>query len=128
MTQSAFTYTYGTGRLRGIKHEIGVRHDPDVNDVESFAAVLFFTMRDGRRVEIAKVDDSEHDDANADVHIDRYYREVGADVKDFDPDADIENWVDAEDYLRENWKWFARTYLQNHGEGPRADGANVGAD
>lgn len=127
MTQSRFTYTYGTGRLRGTKFEVGVRHDPTIDDVESFAAVLFFTMSGGRRVEIAKVDDSEHD-ADAVVHVDRYYREIGAEIKDFAPDEDVDDWVDAEDYLRENWKRFASTYVRNHGVEPRADGVNVGSN
>lgn len=128
MTQSEFTYTYEAGRLRGVKHETGVRHDPDIDDVESFAAVLFFTMRDGRRVEIAKVDDSPHDDTGADVHVDRYDRALGAEIKDFDPDADIDGWEDAEEYLLENWEAFANRYYRTHGEGPRDDGVNVGSD
>lgn len=125
MAQSTFTYTYSPGTPRGTKYEIGVRHDPHIDDVESFAAVLFFSLRDGRRVEVAKVDDSEHGEV-ADVHVDCYYREEGAEIKDFNPDADIGGWEDAEDYLVENWEAFANRYFRNHGEHPRDDGANIG--
>lgn len=127
MAQSKFSYTYGRGTLRGTKHEIGVRHDPDINNVESFAAILFFSLSDGRRVEIVKIDDSDHDGVD-DIHIDRYYREIGADIKDFDRDAEIHGWEGAEAYLNENWEWFANKYFENHGQTPRSDGANIGAN
>ena len=122
MSQSSFTYKYSTGERRGIKYEIGVRHDPSMNNVDSFAAILFFTLKDGTRVEVAKVDDSAHDGEN-DIHVDRYYREVGTGVKDFDPD--IDDWMEAEDHLIANWESFVDTYYQNHGEEPRNDEKNI---
>ena len=64
---------------------------------------------------------------NEDAHIDRYYRELKADVKDFDPDEEIDKWVDAEDYIKDDWKEFADRYFRNHGEEPRADRVNVGS-
>ena len=127
MTQSTFTYKYSVGSRRGTKYEIGVRHDPNMNEVESFAVILFFSLEDGTRVEVIKIDDSEHDGVNEDAHVDRYYRELEADVKDFDPDEDIDKWVDAEDYVKDDWKEFADRYFRNHGGGPRADRVNVGS-
>jgi hypothetical protein len=96
-----------------------------MNEVESFAVILFFSLGDGTRVEVIKIDDSEHDGVNEDAHIDRYYRELGADVKDFDPDVDIDKWIDAEDYVKDDWKEFADRYFRNHGGKPRADRVNV---
>jgi hypothetical protein len=122
MNQSEFTYDYPLDKRREIEYSIGVRHDPSMNNVESFAAVLFFNLRDGTCVEVAKVDNSQHD-GEADIHIDRYYREVGANIKQFDPD--IEGWEDAEAYLIDNWKELADRYYENHGGEPRADGANI---
>lgn len=122
MSQSDFTYRLAAGERRGIKYLIGVRHDPSINNVDSFAAILFFPLDDGTRIEVAKIDDSAHD-GERDIHIDRYYREIGADVKDFDPD--IEDWMDAEEYLRENWERLVDTYFQNHGAIPRMDAKNI---
>ena len=42
-----------------------------MNEVESFAVILFFSLEDGTRVEVIKIDDSEHDGVNEDAHIDR---------------------------------------------------------
>lgn len=117
MAQSEFTYIYEQGRLRGTVFQIGARLTPSANNIESFAVILFFELTDGTRVEVAKIDDSEHDDG--DIHIDRYYREADADVKDFD--VDVNDAWEAEDYLREHWKHFARTFLETHGKQPRGD-------
>ena len=122
MNQSEFTYDYPVGERRSIEYRIGVRHDPSINNVESFAAILFFNLRDGSRVEVAKVDDSQHEGED-DIHIDRYYRADGARVQQFD--TDIEEWEDAEEYLKENWRNLADRYYDNHGGEPRADGANI---
>ncbi|WP_157969622.1 DUF7718 family protein [Haloplanus rubicundus] len=120
MSQSDFSYGYEVTTFRGRKYSIGARLDPSINNVESFAILLYFQLADGTRVEVAKVDDSPHEEG--DIHVDRYYREVGAEVKDFD--TDIEDWTDAEDYLKENGQRFARLYHENHGTEVRADGAN----
>jgi hypothetical protein len=79
--QSEFAYVYPAGKHRGIEFQIGVRADPSINEHDSFAAILFFQLRDGTRVEVAKVDNAEQEEGT--IHIDRYYREVGADIKDF---------------------------------------------
>lgn len=115
MTESEFTYVYDQGVLRGTVFQIGARHTPSTNNIESFAVILFFELADGTRVEVAKIDDTEHDEGG--IHVDRYYRAIGADDKDFD--VDIADCWEAEDYLRENWEHFARTYLDNHGRAPR---------
>jgi hypothetical protein len=122
MNQSEFAYINPCDERRGTMYNIGVRLDPSINNVESFAAILFFQLRDGTRVEVAKVDNSQHEGED-DIHIDRYYREVGANIKQFDPD--IEGWEDGVDHLIDNWKEFADRYYENHGGEPRADGANI---
>lgn len=122
MKQSDFTYLVSKGKRRGLVYNIGVRHDPDLNNVESFATILFFQLRDGTRVEVAKIDDSAHN-GEEEIHIDCYYREVGVHIKQFD--TDITDWMEAEEYLNENWKRFADQYYENHGREPRTDGANI---
>lgn len=122
MPQSDFTYRYEFElQLLHIPVQIGVRTDPSINNVESFAAILFFELRDGTRVEVAKVDDSPHEEG--DIHVDRFYREIGAEIKDFD--VDINDWVAAEEYLKENGERFIRLYEDNHNLLPRKDGENV---
>jgi len=122
MQQSGFVYQYElTPKIRDTAHSIGVRTDPSINNVESFAVVLFFQQRDGTRVEVAKIDDSTHDEG--DIHIDQYYRECGAEVKEFD--TSIGDYIEAEAYMKENWQRFARRYNTNHGTEVRADGANA---
>jgi|APHM01.1.fsa_nt_gi hypothetical protein len=120
MYQSEFTYLYEVDTFRGTAYSIGVRTDPSINDVESFAAILFFELRDGTRIEVAKVDDSPHEEG--DIHVDRYYREIGADVKDFD--VSISDWEEADEHLMSNWERFARLYDDHHGKKVREDGAN----
>lgn len=121
MTQSAFTYQYElSSDFRGTAYSIGVRTDPSINQVESFAVILFFEKRDGTRVEIAKVDNSDHEEGE--IHIDRYYREIGAKIKTFD--TSIQYYYDGEAYLRENWQRFARLYEEHHGMDVRNDSAN----
>lgn len=70
---------------------------------------------------MAKVDDSPHDEG--DVHVDRYYRDLGAEVKDFD--IDFDGWADADDYLTDNWQRFAQLYDEHHGKEVRDDSANA---
>lgn len=123
MSQSKFTYFYEWGRIGSTVFQIGARHTPSTTNVESFAVILFFELSDGTRVEVAKIDNSKHEEGEKDIHFDKYYREVGADFKEFDPDID-DCW-EAEDELKENWEHYAQTYLQNHGEAPREDGINV---
>lgn len=120
--QSDFEYSYPIDTVRGIVYNIGVRLDPSINNVESFAVVLFFGLPNGDRVEVAKVDSSPHE-GESDIHVDRYYREVGAEIKDFD--QDIHSWDEAEQYMKENWNRFVDTHYRNHGGGPREDGKNV---
>jgi hypothetical protein len=122
MKQSEFTYTIELSpKIRdGVSHEIGIRAGPSLNNVESFAAVLYFKQRDGTLVEIAKIDDSPH--AEGEIHIDRYYREIGAEVKDFE--LNPEEWHEAMDYLKDEWIRFAQLYHKHHGNKMRVDGAN----
>lgn len=110
MPQSEFAYSYEVGQYRTHVYQIGVRADPSLNTVESFAAVLFFERADGDRVEIAKIDNSEH--AQGAIHIDRYYREPDAQTKDFD--IDVSTVYEADDHLAANWRRYVRHYLENH--------------
>lgn len=110
-----FEYTYDTGEYRNRTYQIGVRADPTLNEVESFAVVLFYERSDGERVEIAKIDNAEHEGGT--IHFDRYYRAEGAKRKDFS--IDIESVFEAEDRLGDNWLRYARLYQENHGSGER---------
>jgi hypothetical protein len=110
MTQSEFAYSYEVGQYRTRVFQIGVRADPNLNTVESFAAVLFYERANGERIEIAKIDDSEHDEGS--IHIDQYYREEGAERKDFD--IDVSTVYEADDHLADNWRRYVRLYLENH--------------
>ncbi|PSP57267.1 hypothetical protein BRC72_09545 [Halobacteriales archaeon QH_7_66_36] len=122
MGPSEFAYQYSTDKRRGVQYNIGVRADPSLNDVESFATILFFQLGDGTRVQVAKVDDSPHE-GEQDIHVDRYYRAPDAEVKDFD--VDIEDPFEAERYLKQNWKQFVDRYYESHGLEPREDGVNI---
>lgn len=112
---SEFTHSYDVGQFRGIVILIGTRLSPNANNVESFASILFFELEDGTRVEVAKVDDSEHEEGK--IHVDRYYRESGVDPHDFD--VDINAWWEGEGYLEENWDKFVQKYLDTHGKQQR---------
>lgn len=117
MTQSKFTYLYSPGAHRSIELQIGARADPNPNNIESFAVVLFFELEDGTVVEVAKVDNSEHRAGT--IHVDRYYREVGTDIKDYD--VEISSMWDADEYLQNNWQRFAQVYFDNHGKNQREE-------
>jgi hypothetical protein len=120
--QSELTYDYSAGVDAPVELRIGVRHDPSINNVESFAAILFFSLDDGTRVEVAKIDDSDHGEDGSSIHLDRYYREVGADIKDYD--IDVDGWDDAEKHLEKRAQSYVTTYLQNHGNARRSDEKN----
>ena len=112
---SEFEYVYDKGTLRGTVFQIGARLSPSKNNIESFAVILFFELKDGTRVEVAKVDNSKHEEG--DVHVDRYYREPSVDPHDFD--VDIDDWWEADKYLEDNWRRFGEQYLDTHGKRPR---------
>lgn len=120
MNRSEFTYLYEVDATVPVTLQIGVRADPSLDETESFAAVLYFQQADGTQVEVAKIDNAEHEEGT--VHIDRYYREVGAEIKDFS--VDIDGWKEADKYLNENAEHYAQTYLRNHGAEPRNDVEN----
>lgn len=106
-----FTYVYDVGEYRGRPYRVGVRADPSLDAVESFAVILFFERGDGSRVEVAKIDDSEHEAGG--IHFDRYYRDDGADRKDFD--VEVDSVFEADDHLESNWRRYAKIYQENHG-------------
>lgn len=106
-----FDYYHNVGAYRGQEFYLGVRAQPNLNAVESFAVVLFYERSQGDYVEIAKIDNSEHREGT--VHFDRYYRTEDAERKDFSVEAD--SVFEAEDLLEENWRRYVRLYDENHG-------------
>lgn len=124
MQHSAFNYSYELESRRGRIYTIGVRAEPNINNPESFAVILFFQREDGVRVTVVRVDNSPHDDGvTGDIHVDRFDRSVGSSIKEYD--HDIDDVYDAEDFVRRNWKVFADRYYESHKDEPRDDGANV---
>lgn len=110
-----FAYLYELNRVRGTVFQIGARADPSLDNPDSFAVILFFELADGTVVEVAKVDNTEHESGT--IHVDRYYRDHGAETKDFD--VDIDGLYEADAYLERNWERFAQAYLDTHGKQPR---------
>ena len=111
---TSFDYSYEVGSLYGRAYQIGVRADPDLNDIHSFAAVLFYETGSGERTEIARIDDSEHENAAQAVHIDRLYREPAARTKEYD--IDVSEPFEADAYLSRRWERFAQQYETNYNE------------
>ncbi len=120
MNQSEFSYEYDATRVQDVQLQIGARHTPSTDNPESWAVILFFQLPDGTRVEVAKIDNSEHDEGT--IHIDQYYREIGAEVKHFG--LNVNDCWEAENHLSERALRFGQTYLQNHGKKPREDKIN----
>lgn len=89
---------------------MGVRADPGVYRPASFAVVLFYEDDDGEAVEIAKVDTTDHREGG--IHVDRYYRDPSAPRKDFD--VDLSTLPEAEAYIRDHWRRFARLHARAH--------------
>lgn len=124
MQHSVFNYSYELESRRGRIYTIGVRADPGLNNVESFAVVLFFQREDGVRVTVVRVDNSAHDDGvEDDIHVDRFDRSLGSDIKQYQ--AEINDVYDAEEFIRRNWKQFADRYYESHEDQLREDGANA---
>lgn len=104
-----FTYRYTHGEFRGRAYYVGVRADPGVYRPASFAVVLFYEDDDGEAVEVAKVDNTEH--REGDIHVDRFYRAAGAPRKDFD--VNISSLPEAEAFIRQHWRRFARIHARH---------------
>lgn len=60
MSGYSFDYLYEAGTVQGLTLHIGVHADPNLQSVESFAAVLFFQTDHVEEVIVARVDNSEH--------------------------------------------------------------------
>lgn len=118
---AGFDFVVEVGTYADRVYQLGTRVDPEYGaafDPErecSWAVVLFFEREDGERVVVVRVDDSPHGRDGDPVHVDRLYREEGADRKDFD--VDIDSVVDAEDYLEANWLRYARQHRESHERG-----------
>ena len=111
-----FDYSYEVeGDLYGRTYHVGVRASPSLNQVEDFAALIFWVKSDGKLVEIARIDNTEHPDDEEDgPHIHRWYR--GQDMHDRDYDIPVENWHEADGYLLDNFSDYAKRYEDNHGD------------
>lgn len=112
---SEFEYAIEVGGFRDRNYQMGIRTDPDINAPmdpsrdASWAVILFFEKEDGERVEVARVDNTEHEEGT--IHVDRLYREKSAERKDFD--VDIDSIDEAQDYLMADWRHYARQHWEN---------------
>ena len=121
---TGFEYDYSLGLgPGGYEYGIGVAVRPDLNDVESFAALLFRSHDAGSLLEIARIDDTFHPTDPApkhrSIHIHRWYRDVRLHERDYD--IDVTTWWEADAYLESNFERFARRYHENHGDRIVAD-------
>ncbi|MFC7076102.1 DUF7718 family protein [Haloarcula halophila] len=113
---SEFEYVIEAGMFRDRSYQIGTRADPnldaaaDPSQEASWAVILFYEQEDGERIEVARVDNTEHDEGV--IHIDRLYREEQADRKDFD--IDVTSVYEAEKYISEDWQHYARQHWENY--------------
>ncbi|MBS1264088.1 MAG: hypothetical protein MAG715_01288 [Methanonatronarchaeales archaeon] len=92
------------GSFRGRRVNLHVEARPSFNDVEEFSVSLFFDTEQGRGEEVVRIDSADHHGGFR-IHIHRLYRRDEA-VEEFDGDI----WT-AVDYLKENWRRFARSFL-----------------
>lgn len=118
-SQSEFEYSYEK-RYRDRVFTIGVRTDPSINSIESWAVVLQFSLEDGTYVRIIQADNTEHEEGE--IHLDCYYREIGRDVKNFD--VEFDGPFEAESHIKENFERYVDYYVDTHGWGPRDDEKN----
>ena len=81
-----------------------LRAEPELNDSEEFAAVVFRDTADGENVQIARID-TEH----GYTHFDRLYRRDQA----RDP-VNMDFW-DAWAHLESNWRTYAESYEREFG-------------
>lgn len=112
MTKCSFEYSYTVGKLYDRRYQIGVRADQNLNKVTSFAVVLFYSQPNGERVQIARIDDTSHEDETHAIHIDRLYREADAPRKDFD--IEVDTVFEADKYLSDHWRQFAQQFKDAH--------------
>jgi hypothetical protein len=112
---SEFSYTVEAGQFRDRTYQMGTKTNPsldaalDPSREASWAVVLYYEKADGERIQVARIDNTEHEEGS--IHIDRLYREERAERKDFD--IDVNSVSDAEGYLTENWQHYARQYEEN---------------
>lgn len=112
---SEFAYAVEVGKFRDKTYQMGTKADPSLNAAmdpsreASWAVVLYYEKADGERIQVARIDNTEHEGGT--IHIDRLYREERAERKDFD--IDVNSYSDAEDYLTENWRHYARQHQEN---------------
>lgn len=95
-------YSYRLGEYQGDVYHLTVAGEPDINDVRDFSvSIHYFDKEREQEVQIARIDTR-----HGDVHLDKLYREDKP--RQFLPD--IEQYWEAEEKLRENW----RRYAKNH--------------
>lgn len=93
------------GEFRGRTYYLQVRATPSFNEVQTFAATVFYRdPAEDRAVEIARIDTS-----HGYVHFDRLYRRD----RPKDP-VDVDIW-EATERLQTNWRRYARSHDRAHG-------------
>lgn len=96
------------GMFKNRKYHIMVRPDPsqldrDPKEIEKFCIAIYFVNEEGEREQIVRIDT-----AHGKPHIDKLYSEKDDIKKYFDQMDFMEAWQ----YLQQNWKKFARLYDQ----------------
>lgn len=104
-------YTQELGVRNGKDYFLRVVVDPDYNQPDRFAIILFHNTIDSktgetRTTEIVRIENKAH----GQVHMDQEY--LPGRPKDFDIDY---TFYDAWHELKENWEWYANRYERHHG-------------
>lgn len=97
-------YEAQVGRIRDRRYFLRVSAEPSLNDVRSFAVVLYY--RDStleQTVQVACIDTS-----HGYTHIDKLY----AERQETEP-LEVDVWG-AYDHLESNWRRYARLHRSNH--------------
>jgi hypothetical protein len=103
-------YTRELGTRNDKHYFLHVEAEPDYNDPDTFAVVLYYNSIDGktgeeRTVEVVRIENKAH----GQVHIDQEY--LPNKPKDFDVDYTFyEAWTE----LQENWETYAKQHDRHH--------------
>ena len=96
-------YSYRLGEYHGNVYHLTVSGEPSINDVEDFSVTVhYFDEEKEEEVEIARIDTR-----HGGVHFDKLYRRD--EPREF---LDIEDYWEAEEMLRENWRTYAKSFSQ----------------
>jgi hypothetical protein len=99
-------YGYKLGQYAGREYSLSVNGAPSIDTVEEFAVTVhYYDIDTDETIEIARIDT-----AHGVTHFDKLFRR-GQPKETLDVD-----YLDAERRLRENWRRYARSYEQLHGD------------